>query len=248
MKPRDVTRVLWGAAALVFGYFVYAYLTLPDVRSLARSNPPTTAFIELRAAEARAEGRQPQREQQWVSGDRIARDLKRAVVVAEDDRFWRHEGVDFGQLEESLELDLARGRFVRGASTITQQLAKNLYLSPARSPTRKLRELVIARRLEAELGKARILELYLNTIEWGDGIYGVEAASRRYLSMPASSLGPAESALLAAAIVNPRRLDPSRPSARLLRRQQLILGRMTGVTASSQTAPSVAVESVGGAK
>src|SRR4029078_12271429 len=105
-------------------------------------------------------------------------------------------------------------------------LAKNLYLSPSKDPLRKLRELIIARRLEAELKKARILELYLNVIEWGDGIYGVEAASRAYFQTNAASLGPSESALLAAAIVNPRLLKSARPRARLLRRQQLILRRM----------------------
>ena len=114
----------------------------------------------------------------------------------------------------------------RGGSTITQQLAKNLYLSPSKNPLRKLRELVIARRLEAELKKARILELYLNVIEWGDGIYGAEAAARTYFHTSAASLGPAESAALAAAIVNPRVMNPARPTARLIRRQQLILHRM----------------------
>ena len=115
---------------------------------------------------------------------------------------------------------------MRGASTITQQLAKNLYLSPSKNPLRKLRELIIARRLEAELKKARILELYLNVIEWGDGIYGVEAAAREYFGSSAASLGPNESALLAGAIINPRVLSPARPTPGLLRRQQLILRRM----------------------
>src|SRR5439155_10891711 len=122
----------------------------------------------------------------------------------EDDLFWQHEGVDFDQLQQSLEKDWTLWRLARGGSTITQQLAKNLYLSPSKNPLRKFRELVIARRLEAELPKARILEIYLNVIEWGDGIYGVEAASRTYFSTAASSLGPSEAALLAAAIVNPR--------------------------------------------
>src|SRR5262249_6309241 len=152
--------------------------------------------------------------------------LKRAVLVAEDDLFWQHEGIDFEQLQESLEADWTRGRFLRGGSTITQQLAKNLYLSPTKNPVRKLRELGIARRLAAELKKARMCELYLNVIEWGDGISGVEAASRTYFHTGAASLGPSESALLAAAIVNPRLLNPARPNARLLRRQQLILRRM----------------------
>jgi monofunctional biosynthetic peptidoglycan transglycosylase len=115
---------------------------------------------------------------------------------------------------------------MRGGSTITQQLAKNLYLSPSKNPLRKLRELIIARRLEAELTKVRILELYLNVIEWGDGIYGADAAARKYFGASAADVGPAQSALLAAAIINPRVLNPSRPTPGLLKRQQLILRRM----------------------
>jgi monofunctional biosynthetic peptidoglycan transglycosylase len=226
MMTRGLQRWLLGAAAVGFACLAYTYLTLPDVRPLVRTNPTTTAFIELRASQARAAGRQPRRVQRWVSYSRISPSLKHAVLVAEDDAFWRHEGVDFEQLQQSLEVDWARGQLVRGASTITQQLAKNLYLSPSRNPLRKVRELIIARRLEAELKKVRIFELYLNVIEWGDGIYGAEAASQTYFSTPASSLGPTESALLAAAIVNPRLLNPARPTARLLRRQQLILRRM----------------------
>jgi monofunctional biosynthetic peptidoglycan transglycosylase len=116
--------------------------------------------------------------QRWVSYSHVSPELKRAVLVAEDDAFFQHEGVDLAQLQESLEIDWAKGKFTRGASTITQQLAKNLYLSPSKNPLRKLRELIIARRLEAELKKARILEIYLNVIEWGDGIYGAEATGR----------------------------------------------------------------------
>jgi len=223
-------RILAAVPAVALTVLAYLWLTLPDVRALRTQNPTTTAFIELRAQEARDRGVKPRRVQRWTSYTRISADLKRAVLVAEDDAFWQHEGVDFEQLQESLEKDLAQGRFVRGGSTITQQLAKNLYLSPSKNPLRKLREFVIARRLEAELKKARILELYLNVIEWGDGIYGVEAASHNYFNMPASSLGPGESALLAAAIVNPRLLNPGRPSKRLLARQQLILKRMGAVT------------------
>jgi monofunctional biosynthetic peptidoglycan transglycosylase len=120
--------------------------------------------------------------------------------------------------------------FARGGSTITQQLAKNLYLSPSKNPIRKLRELLIARQLETELSKQRILELYLNVIEWGDGIYGAEAAARAYFHKPASALGAQESALLAGALINPRLLDPGRPTARLRRRQQMVMRRMGLVT------------------
>ena len=221
-----IARLLLAIPAVGFAVLAYAYLTLPDVRPLKSSNPTTTAFMDLRDREARAKGQTPRRVQRWVSDARISPALKRAVLVAEDDAFWRHEGIDFEQLQESIEADWSRGRFVRGGSTITQQLAKNLYLSPSKNPLRKLRELIIARRLEAELTKTRILELYLNVIEWGDGVYGVESAARVYFQKSAAELGPSEAALLAGAIVNPRLLNPARPTKRLIRRQQLILRRM----------------------
>jgi monofunctional biosynthetic peptidoglycan transglycosylase len=225
-----IRRVIFGSLGFGFACLSYSYLTLPDVRPLAATNPASTAFIDIRADEAHDLGKPARRTQRWVGYSRISPHLKRAVLVAEDSAFWDHEGVDFAELQKSIELDWARGQLVRGASTITQQLAKNLYLSPARSPMRKLRELVIARRLEAELKKARIFEIYLNVIEWGDGIYGAEAASRAYFNTPASALGADDSALLAAAIVNPRLLNPAKPTPRLLRRQQLILRRMGAVS------------------
>jgi monofunctional biosynthetic peptidoglycan transglycosylase len=212
--------------AVLFGVCAYGYLTLPDVRPLATSSPMTTAFMEIRAHEAEAKGKDARRVQTWVGYNRISPELRRAVLVAEDAAFWSHEGVDFDELQKSIELNWERGQFLRGASTITQQLAKNLYLSPSRNPLRKVRELIIARRLEAELTKQRILELYLNLIEWGDGIYGIEAASRAYFGVSAAGLDANRSALLAGAIINPRLLNPGKPTQRLLRRQQLILHRM----------------------
>ena len=227
---KRVLDVIFAVVALGFGLLAYSFLTLPDVRPLKTNNPSTTAFIELRVAEARAKGQQPRRAQRWVAYRHISPNLTRAVLVAEDDLFWQHEGLDIDQLQESLATDWARGRLARGGSTITQQLAKNLYLSPSKNPLRKLRELLIARRLEAELKKARILELYLNVIEWGDGVYGAEAASRAYFGASAADVSPQQAALLAAAIINPRLLNPAHPSARLIRRQQLILRRMNIVT------------------
>jgi monofunctional biosynthetic peptidoglycan transglycosylase len=223
---RHTLNVVAGAGAIAFACLAYAWLTLPDVRPLATSNPSTTAFIELRADEALEKGLKPRRVQRWVGYGHVSPELKRAVLVAEDDAFFQHEGVDLAQLQESLEIDWAKGKFTRGASTITQQLAKNLYLSPSKNPLRKLKELIIARRLEAELKKARILEIYLNVIEWGDGIYGAEAASQAYFRSPAADLDPNEAALLAGAIINPRLLSPAHPNRRLLRRQELILRRM----------------------
>jgi monofunctional glycosyltransferase len=227
---RMIGRGLLGAAGIGFGCLAYTYVMLPDVRPLRTTNPETTAFIELRSREAVANGQSPHRVQQWVGYGRISAELKRAVLVAEDDAFWQHEGIDLVQLQQSVEIDWARGAVVRGASTITQQLAKNLYLSPSKNPLRKLRELIIARRLEAELSKRRILELYLNVIEWGDGVYGAEAAARACCHTSASNVTAPQAALLAGAIVNPRVLNPARPSPRLVRRQQLILQRMGSIS------------------
>jgi len=185
--------------------------------------------MAMRAREAESEGRRLRQDQRWVPYSRISPNLKRAVIVAEDSGFWEHEGVDIEQIRESMEVNLEKFQAARGASTITQQLAKNLYLSPSRNPIRKLRELIIARRLETELSKARILEIYLNVIEWGDGVWGAEAAARRYFGVPASALSAPQAALLAGAIINPRLYSPGRPPARLLRRQRIIMRRMGAV-------------------
>jgi len=225
-KLRAILR--WGvlASSIGFVYLSYVYLTLPDVRVLAATNPPTTAFIELRKAEAAEAGRKFTVRQRWVPYTQISNNLRRAVLVAEDAAFFDHDGIDLKELRASLEMNWEEGRFTRGASTITQQLAKNLYLSPSRNPMRKLKELFITRRLEAALTKRRILEIYLNVIEWGDGIFGAEAASRTYFGKPASLLSVDEAALLAGAIINPREHSPAHPTARLRRRQEIIVRRM----------------------
>ncbi len=215
----------------MFVFLGVQYLTLPDVRPLATGPPETTAFIELRARQARAAGRTPRRAQQWVPYNRIAPSLKRAVLVAEDSAFFDHEGIDYEQVRKSIEVSLERLEPSRGASTITQQLAKNLYLSPSRNPIRKFRELLITRLLEAALPKRRIFEIYLNVIEWGDGIYGAEAAARAYFGVSAGALSAEQSALLAGAIINPRVYSPAAPPRRLLARQRLILRRMQGGSA-----------------
>jgi len=238
---KRVGRILLGAAATGFSILTYSWLMLPDVRSLRTRPPSTTAFMELRAAEARAAGKPVRATRRWVSYDRISPELKRAVIVAEDSAFWQHSGIDLEEIRASMETNWASGRFLRGGSTITQQLAKNLYLSPSRNPYRKVVELMIARRLEAELSKARIFELYLNVIEWGDGIWGAEAAARTYFGIPASGLAREQAALLAGAIINPRVYSPAHPNARLLRRQQIILGRMGDVTPPSAPIPTLDV-------
>lgn len=236
---RRIGRALIALLALGVGYAAFIYLTLPDVRSLRTSNPESTAFIELRVREARARGEQPKRIQRWAPYARISSNLTRAVLVAEDSRFWTHEGIDLDELKESIEANIERMEFARGGSTITQQLAKNLYLSPSKNPVRKLRELLIARRLEAELSKQRILELYLNVVEWGDGIYGAEAAARTYFRKSASQLTASEAALLAGALTNARLLNPAHPTARLRRRQAMVMGRMGAVTPPVAAGPVI---------
>ena len=224
---RSFGRVIVIIAALGFAYTAYVYLTLPDVRPLARQNPKTTAFMELRKAEARDDGRKNfSIRHQWVPYSRISPMLRRAVIVTEDAAFFDHDGLDIEEIKASLEKNWEEGQFLRGGSTITQQLAKNLYLSPSRNPVRKVKELFIARRLEAALTKQRIFEIYLNVIEWGDGIFGCEAAARAYFRKSCAALEMTESALMAGAIINPREHSPARPTRRLLRRQQIILRRM----------------------
>ena len=236
MTPDPLARLAAGGA-VAFAVIAYVYLTLPDVRPLARTNPTTTAFMEMRAREAKDAGRPVRKVHRWIPYPRISRNLTRAVILTEDAAFWQHDGLDYEEIRTSIERAFAQGGELRGASTITQQLAKNLYLSPSRNPLRKLRELFIARRLEATLPKARILELYLNLVEWGDGIWGAEAAARTYFGTSASSLTPEQAALLAGALINPVVYSPARPPARLLRRQRLILSRM-GVVRPPTPAPA----------
>lgn len=213
-----------GAAG--FAYLAYVYLTLPDVRGLAQTNPTTTAFMELRKREAADAGRKFQIRHRWVPYNQISSNLRRAVIVTEDAAFFDHDGIDLNELRASLEKNWEEGQLLRGGSTITQQLAKNLYLSESRNPMRKVTELLIARRLEAALTKRRIFEIYLNMIEWGDGIFGCEAAARAYFGSPCASLSVDQAALLAGAIINPRVHSPAKPTRRLLRRQQIIIRRM----------------------
>ncbi len=236
---RRILKLIAVAGALGFAYVAYTYLTLPDVRGLAAANPTTTAFMELRKREAADEGRSKfQIRHRWVPYNQISANLRRAVIVTEDAAFYDHDGIDLTELKASLEKNWEEGQFLRGGSTITQQLAKNLYLSPTRNPMRKVTELLIARRLEAALTKRRIFEIYLNMIEWGDGIFGCEAAARAYFGSPCSSLSVAQAALLAGAIINPREHSPAKPTRRLLRRQQIIIRRM-GIKETPPPPPEV---------
>ena len=230
--PRAVGRWLARAAELLtimVGLVALGlWWSVPSVAPLAAHNPPTSAFIEMRKAEAAA-ARKPWRLQwTWRSLDEISPFMRHAVVLAEDDTFWRHDGFDLDALEAAAQSALEAGVEAtrRGGSTITQQLAKNLYLSPDRTYVRKARELLIAMRLERDLPKARILELYLNLAEWGDGIFGIEAASRRYYKRSARELSPAQAARLAVALPNPLRRNPAVRAAWLNRRAARLVRSM----------------------
>ena len=216
-------------AAIGIGYGVYVAGGLPpreEIRALAHANPGLTGLMRQRAEEAREKGRAPRRMQTWVPLSRVSRHLINAVLVAEDPRFFGHQGVDWEAVRESVEANVRRGRFARGGSTITQQLAKNLFFTTRKSPTRKLREFLVARWLEEDLTKKRILEIYLNVIEWGDGLYGCGAAAELYYGKPAVALDETEVAGLAAMIPSPRRINPRVSPLRYLRAQRRILWLM----------------------
>jgi monofunctional biosynthetic peptidoglycan transglycosylase len=202
------------------------WLTLPDVSRLKTQWPQTTAFMERRKAELRKAGGRDHLEWTPVPLTAIAPDLPRAIIAAEDGRFREHGAVDWEAARGALRKNYADGKVKLGASSITQQLAKNLYLSPSRTPWRKLRELAIALRLESTLGKNRILELYLNVIEFGRRTYGAEAAARRYFGKSARDLSREEAATLAAVVPSPRIYDPVRHRERVERRARRILARM----------------------
>jgi len=219
MKRLVITSLL---VSLAVGLATYEYSTLPDVALLKKNNPRTTALMELRDQEYRAKVARPARRQSWVSYDSVSEHLKKAILISEDAAFFSHKGVDLFELKEAIREDWEKGKLKRGGSTITMQLARNLYLSPSKNPLRKIREIVIARQLERALSKRRIFELYLNVVEWGSGIYGAEAASRHYFSRSARDLDPEEAATLAALLPSPR--NPREKG--LLYRRNLILTRM----------------------
>ncbi|MBI1821519.1 MAG: monofunctional biosynthetic peptidoglycan transglycosylase [Nitrospirae bacterium] len=196
---------------LLFGFLllagVYTFY-FPDVSVLKKKNPRTTSFMKYRETGWRASGQQRKINQTWVPFARISPYLVKAIIIAEDAKFWSHEGFDYEAIQAAIESDLKLKKYKRGGSTITQQLAKNLYLKPEKSLLRKIREAVITWKLERTLSKRRILELYLNVVEWGDGLYGVEAASRYYFAKPASEVTAMEAARLVSVLPNPRKYRP----------------------------------------
>jgi monofunctional biosynthetic peptidoglycan transglycosylase len=189
-------------------------------------NPESTAFMRQRLAVLRAKNPHAHLQYAWVPYARISTSLKRAVIAAEDAKFVDHEGFDWEAIEKAAEKNRQRRRVVAGGSTISQQLAKNLFLSGARTPWRKGQEALITVMIEHVMDKRRILEIYLNVIEWGNGVFGAEAAARHYYGVSAAQLGPEASARLAAMVPNPRFYDAHRSTPWLARKTQIILARM----------------------
>jgi len=209
-------------AVLILAFLYQSWITLSIVR-YRTSNPASTALMDQRASEDRAKGEEVKHVQIWVPYDKISRNLTRAVLAGEDSRFFDHAGFDWEEIGKALEKDWNEGQFKRGASTISQQLAKNLFLSTSKNPLRKLHEAVITKEMEWILGKRRILEIYLNVIEWGDGVYGAEAASRTYFNTSASALSADQAAFLSAIIPNPNgAFNPTTHRRRVERRKNLI--------------------------
>jgi monofunctional biosynthetic peptidoglycan transglycosylase len=243
---RKIIKVLFLVFLGIFvGFIAYQAILFIRISRLRTENPVTTSLIEAHAKEAEARGQEPKRQQYWVTLDRISPNLQRAVLAGEDTNFATHNGFDYKAIQKAWDqgfLDAAKEAkkegenddwlpnlpdFKRGASTITQQLAKNLYLSSQRNFFRKGQEALITIFLERELSKRRILELYLNVIEWGDGIYGAEAAGQHYFHKPAQALNANEAAFLSAMIPNPRTVfNPQVNPRRVARRQRIILRGM----------------------
>jgi monofunctional biosynthetic peptidoglycan transglycosylase len=212
--------LLFGGIALYLGL-------VPDVSIFKKENPQKTSFMKYREKEWQLEGKKYRIQQRWVSLSRISPYLIKSVLISEDDKFWSHEGFDYEAIQKAMEKDIKAKKFKLGGSTISQQLAKNLYLSPSKNPVRKIREAIITWRMERRLSKKRILELYLNVVEWGDaGIFGIEAASRHYYGKSAAALNPEEAARLAAVLPNPRKFNPLGDSRYVVHRANLIYNIM----------------------
>jgi len=223
IPPINLAAVCAGAVLLSSAVYV---LWLPDVKPLKKKNPSVTSYMLIKERQAAARGKKLGRSIIWTGWDELSENLKHAVLVAEDDNFYGHKGVEWESMRRALKTDLKTLSFARGGSTITQQVAKNLYLSPSKNPLRKIKEILIAKKLEKTLGKRRIFEIYLNIAEWGKGIYGAQAASLAYFGHGAAELTPEEAAALAAALPSPRRYSPTKGTRFMERSKSRIISRM----------------------
>ena len=224
---RWIFRILAVILGLIFAVFLafQGYVAL-KLWWWEDHNPTSTAFMDARLAVMREKAPNAKLKQQWVPYGKISSHLKRAILVAEDDRFVDHEGFDWESIQKAMDKNQKQGKVVAGGSTISQQLAKNLFLSGERSMLRKGEEALITLMMEHLLDKERILEIYLNVIEWGDGVFGAEAASRHYFGISASQLSQEQAAKLAAMVPRPRFYDRNRNAPWLLKKTQIILERM----------------------
>jgi len=225
-KSRRFLVVILSLLGALILFAIYFFLSLPSVDFLKTENPKTTAVIEQRKQEAQEQGKKLKIRQRWVNFNLVPSLLKNAVRVSEDVDFYHHRGIDYYELKESIKRNLQAGKKARGGSTITQQLAKNLFLSTGKSYYRKLKEVAIAKKLEARLSKDRIFSLYLNVIEFGPGIFGVEAAAEYFFKKPVGQLGLNEIIRLAAVIPKPLRVSPLSNSNYLKWRANLLLERL----------------------
>ena len=218
-------RAGWVCVALVALLLLYQLWIFLLVLWWSHFNPSSTSFMDIRLDELQEKRPNAELRHEWVPYERISIHLKRAVIAAEDDSFVDHEGFDWEGIQRALEKNQRKGRAVAGGSTISQQLAKNLFLSPTRSYFRKAQEAVITVMIETVWSKRRILEVYLNVVEWGSGVFGCEAAARRYYGVPAGRLGPDEAARLAVMLPNPRKYE-KQFGPRLAAHAARIRGRM----------------------
>lgn len=218
---------LWRLFALLFVLLLaYQLWIFAHIWWWRDHNPSTSAFMEERLEIMQNENPDAALKHKWVPYSKISANLKRALIVSEDAKFVDHEGFDWDGIEKAYEKNLKKGKIVAGGSTISQQLAKNLFLSGKRSPFRKLEEAAITLMLEAVMDKRRIFEIYLNVIEWGNGVFGAEAAARHYYRSSAAQLGPEQAAKLAAMVPNPRYYDKHREARGLMKKTGIILSRM----------------------
>ena len=200
---------------------VLRYIIYPDVSFLKKNNPELSAFMEYREAQWVDENRDMKINKKWVSIKQISPNLIKAVLIGEDDGFYKHDGFDVKGMENALERSIKNGTLA-GGSTISQQLSKNLYLSPSKNPIRKIKEAIITYRIEKTLSKRRILEIYLNVAEWGDGIFGIEAAAHHYYNKNAKNLSAQEAAHLAAILPNPIKYSPVGNQKYVMNRSRII--------------------------
>lgn len=232
-KPLWIKIIIAFMALIIIDIFWYLFVI--DIEQYKNSNPDKTAFMKFREKQWAEKERKMKIKKVWVPLSRISKNAQRAVIVSEDAKFWTHEGFDFDAMRMAVEKNLKKRKMAVGASTISMQVAKNLYLSPAKNPVRKINEAIITWRMERTLSKKRILEIYLNIAEWGDGIFGIEAASRHYFNHPAASLNVHESALLASVLPNPVKYSPLKNSRFVYRRSRLIQNVLGGdINAASE--------------